>query len=502
MPATLAADVFLSGFAALVFEALWFRLAGLSLGNSVWSATLVLAAFMAGLSLGNAFMARLYHRVVNPIRVYALLELAIGVGGLAAVLILPRLSAVLGPVFTSVAELTWTLNTLRLGIAFSVLVIPATAMGATLPVLTEALSRSRSNFGANIGALYGCNTLGALLGAICAEAVLVRLFGIVGSGLVALALNLAVCLIALRLAAAREPRAEVRIAPPKPSLTLRTYHYLAAGFLSGAVMLALEVVWFRFLLLTRSGTVLVFATMLAVVLGGIGLGGIAAGALARRDNQSYRWLRHVSALSAVLVVLTYWGFDLFTARQIEQQPTGFEFVGFAIFLMAPVALLSGIAFPMVARAVNQQLGSSMRTAGMAALWNTVGSMLGSLCAGFVLLPVLGMERSFFVLAALYCVTALIVPKPEAHDQAWMSRSAYAAVVVAIACVALFPFGLMQRSYFTIVQRTLPGDTLVAAREGLTETIRYYRHDVYGEPHYYRLVTNDRWPGLRSTASAT
>src|SRR5689334_3409018 len=121
MPATLLLIFFLSGFAALVFEALWFRLAGLSLGNSVWSATLVLAAFMAGLSLGNAFMARLYHRVTKPIRVYALLELAIGVGGLAAVLILPRFSSVLGPVFASVAEQPWTLNTLRLGIAFAVL---------------------------------------------------------------------------------------------------------------------------------------------------------------------------------------------------------------------------------------------------------------------------------------------------------------------------------------------------------------------------------------------
>jgi spermidine synthase len=101
-----------------------------------------------------------------------------------------------------------------------------------------------------------------------------------------------------------------------------------------------------------------------------------------------------------------------------------------------------------------------------------------------------MERSIFVLAAVYCVTALIVPAPDGDGGSWIRRSAQAALAVAAACLALFPFGLMQSSFFTIVQRTLDNHTLVATREGLTETIRYYRRDVYGEPHYYRLVTND------------
>ena len=61
MPNALVLIFFLSGIAALTFEALWFRLAGLSLGNSVWSASLVLAAFMAGLTLGNGLIARLHH---------------------------------------------------------------------------------------------------------------------------------------------------------------------------------------------------------------------------------------------------------------------------------------------------------------------------------------------------------------------------------------------------------------------------------------------------------
>ncbi len=489
MPNALVLIFFMSGISALTFEALWFRLAGLSLGNSVWSASLVLAAFMAGLTLGNGLIARLHYRITQPTRLYALLEIAIGIGGFGVVLVLPRMTEALAPLFTAMADTPWLLNATRLGIAFAVLVVPTTAMGATLPVLTEALSRSNPNFGANLGRLYGWNTLGAMLGVIGTETVLVRWFGIVSSGLVAMSLNLLAGLIALRLSQVDEPTAATRAAPPRPPLSARTYRYLVVGLLSGAVMLALEVVWFRFLLLSYTGTALTFALMLTVVLAGIGLGGLAAGRLASSDDRCYRWLPHVTALSGVLVVLTYYGFDLFTIQQSRESPTLPVFAAFAAFLMLPVSLLSGAAFTLVARAVKEDLGASMRTTGIAALWNTVGATVGSLGAGFVLLPWFGMERSLFILAAGYGATALLVPQVGGAGRQWVTRSAYAAVVLAAATLALFPFGLMQRSFFKIVERGLPDQTLIATREGLTETMRYYRREVFGAPHFYRLVTN-------------
>ena len=270
---------------------------------------------------------------------------------------------------------------------------------------------------------------------------------------------------------------------------MRAYRYLLVGLLSGAAMLALEVVWFRFLLLTYTGSGLAFAVMLAVVLAGIGLGGLAAGRLARHTHDCHRWLAHVLALSGALVVLTYFGFDVFTVVQLHTNPTLPMFAGFATFLMLPVSFMSGAAFTLVARAVKDELGGSMRAAGVATLWNTVGATAGSLCGGFVLLPTLGMERSLFALAAAYAVTALVVPASGEADRKWVSRSAWAAIAAAVAALLIFPFGLMERSFFKIVERALPDHTLVAAREGLTETDRYYRHDVFGVPHYYRLITN-------------
>ena len=74
MTAAVCLIFFLSGAAALIFETLWFRLAGLVFGNSVWAASVVLASFMAGLALGNTLAARHGPRLRRPLRAYAGLE--------------------------------------------------------------------------------------------------------------------------------------------------------------------------------------------------------------------------------------------------------------------------------------------------------------------------------------------------------------------------------------------------------------------------------------------
>ncbi len=501
MRSTLALIFFLSGASALIFESLWFRLVGLSLGNSVWSASLVLAAFMGGLALGNGLVARLHRRVSHPVRLYAALEFAIGVGGIAVVRVLPQLPNVLGPTLGSLVDMPAWLNAVRLTIAFGILVIPAVAMGATLPVLAQALSRQNPNFGANIGWLYGWNTLGAMLAAFSTELLLVPAFGILNSGLFALVFNLTAAFIALRYSQTHET-----VPMPGPSrpdvprvIGVSSRRYIAVAFLSGALMLALEVVWFRFLLLTLDGTSLIFAVMLAVVLAGIAVGGLAAAQLFQRDERAYRWLRHVTAASAAFVVLTYWGYDLFSVYRDLQDTKIVVFIGLATFLMFPVAFLSGVAFTMVNRAIKDDFESSARTTGIATFFNTIGAMFGSLVAGFILLPMFGMESSFFLIAAIYCLVAFVVPHYEQTSRLTMLWGR-GAVAVAVACLVLFPFGLMQKTHFGAQLAWLPGHTLIDAREGLVETVRYYRRDLFEQPKYYRLVTNGHSMSATSTAS--
>src|SRR5687767_14561851 len=153
---------FASGAAALIFETLWFRQAGLALGNSVWASSLVLAAFMSGLAIGNAIAARHGDRIRNPVRAYAVAEAAIAVTGVGLVYLFPALAGVLAPWLRPILDQAWILNTARLLVSFVLLVIPSVAMGITLPLLATSLTRHDAAFGPVLGRLYGWNTLGAV----------------------------------------------------------------------------------------------------------------------------------------------------------------------------------------------------------------------------------------------------------------------------------------------------------------------------------------------------
>jgi len=190
---------FLSGAAALLFETLWFRQAGLAFGNSVWASSLVLSSFMAGLALGNGLMARHGGRIRHPVRLYAGFEAVIALAGVTLVLGLPQLGHWLAPVFRQLLEQPIALNGLRLGSAFVLLLLPATAMGATLPVLVKALLAHDANFGSVLGRLYGWNTLGAVAGAVAGEWFLIEWFGIRGTAVVAGGFDIAAAVVALGL---------------------------------------------------------------------------------------------------------------------------------------------------------------------------------------------------------------------------------------------------------------------------------------------------------------
>jgi spermidine synthase len=458
---------FLSGAGALVFENVWFGQAGLVVGNSVWSAALVVAAFMAGLALGNAAAVLLARRWRNLVRGYALVETLAAVSGALLVAGLPYLPSLFRPLLAPLLDHPGALNAARLAVAFVLMVIPATALGATLPLLARPLEALTGSYGVALGRLYGINTLGAVAGTLLAELVLLPSLGLRASGFAAAACNLAAAGIAWRLSGWFSEKSTSRPA------ALAGGSLLAAAFLAGGALLALEVVWFRFLLLFMDGTTLIFALMLAVVLGGIGLGGIAAAQLARRGRLSAGTARAAAAGAAVSLVACYAAFGW-----VAQLSTNALLL--CVFLMGPAALLSGVLFTALGAELRGRIGEAGVATGALTLANTLGAMLGSLLAAFVLLPLLGLEASFFALALTYGAIALVLP--AASGPRW--RPALAAGLA----LALFPFGTMQDTHFRAVEARY-GARLLAAREGVVQTTFYLAHDFLGEPLLLRLATN-------------
>jgi predicted membrane-bound spermidine synthase len=494
MTALLCAIFFLSGAAALLFESLWFRQAGLAFGNGVVASSVVLGSFMAGLAIGNGIAARARRRFLRPVTAYAVLELVIAATGVALVLGLPELGRLLAPLARPLVDAPLLHNLLRLVLAFALLLVPATAMGLTLPLLVQALEQRSAGFGAALGRLYGWNTLGAVGGVLIGELLLVEHLGVRGTAFAAAGFNVlaAAGAAAFARSVAHENEPPAASADEAPARIGRAaWLCLAATFLAGGTLLALEVVWFRLLHLFVHGGDYMFAVLLATVLAGIALGGLAGGAWLRRDPGAHRHAAALAWAAGFAVVAFYRAFPEVAA------PFGVRYLTkprdalvLAAFLTLPVAFLSGVLFPMLGARLREELAPARRAAGLLALYNTGGSALGSIAGGFVLLPYLGMERSLFVLALVYGVAGTLVAAAGAHaPQRRRGYRPFVAPALYVAALALFPFGQIQGFLELVVERNVKGQELVAVREGQLETIQYTRQDYLGEPLHYRLLTD-------------
>jgi len=535
MTAILCAIFFFSGASALIFELLWFQLAGLTFGNSVWATSLALAAFMGGLALGSGLVGFKGHKIKTPIRFYALLEIIIGVSGFLLVLLLPNLTKIFVPVYRVLLGHDFLLNGFKTVTAFCLMAAPACAMGATLPVLVNALTlhanHETPNFGHSLGILYGWNTFGAAAGVISGELFLVKWLGIRGAGLLAASFNLLAAAAAawVYLKNKEEPKTfslskvlggvgnlalregffQKGSWPPEAESMLvfsfKTIRLLAAGFLSGFTVLALEVNWFRFMLLFFSATTFNFTLVLAAVLLGISLGGMAASKWFRLRPDADRFLTAVLVFNGILVVLLYTNFGAFAFHGLMGMFSENVKISFlSLFLIFPVCFLSGVIFTILGKALHKEMGSETKAVGLLTLANTTGGMIGSLAAGFVFIPYLGVEKSFFLFALCFGVMALLaLPKEQSALLKKRISLSHAVIAAYAASLLFFPFGFMDTHYLKIPYERYSknGEQRVAAREGVVETIQYLESDLLGKPHYYRLVTNSHtmsgtWMGAR------
>jgi spermidine synthase len=261
-----------SGCAALIYEVVWFHLLRLVIGASALSVGIVLASFMGGMFLGSLLFTRYVPAHKDPVRVYGFLEIGIGVFGLVMPLLLPAVRFIyIGLVGYGPLGIA-----LRAIIAAFLLLPPTALMGATLPAIARRYARGRHGMSA-LGGLYAANTFGAVVGCLLSAFVLLAVFDVWVATFTAVALNFAIGALALVASRRAAPAAEV--APPPPVVAAAAFDrrpiYIAAC-LSGLTALGAQVVWTRLLTLLFGATVYAFAIILAVFLGGLGIGSAIA----------------------------------------------------------------------------------------------------------------------------------------------------------------------------------------------------------------------------------
>jgi spermidine synthase len=495
LAATLCLVFLASGAASLAFETLWLHQARLALGNDVWASSLVLSAFMAGMALGNGLCARAGDRVRNPARAYALLELVVALSGLALVYVLPAISSALAPLAGALLEQPVLLHTLRLLIAFALMVVPSAAMGATLPLLVRLLAARGASFGGALGLLYGANTLGAVLGVVATEGSLLALRGVHGTALIAAMLSLLAAAIAWLLGGTAVPAAPTQAAaastepsPPEPAgAGPSPRRLLIVAFAAGLLLLALEVVWMRVLVLFLNDTPVAFAVVLALVLLGIALGGLGASIWAGRSARAAHHAALIAYGAGALGALGYRSYPWALQSFFTVDQPALTIAKVAAPLVLPSAIASGALFTLLGACLRAAGPRAAAATGRLALANTAGAALGPLLAGFVLLPGLGMERALLVLLLGYGLCGLALA-----DKRWLGLTVrVAGASLFVLALALFPYGIARSKLVrsSIGRWMTADDAIVSVREGQLATLAHVRHGLHGLPLFDQLATN-------------
>lgn len=431
---------FLSGAAALGYETAWARLLARVLGSSAPAAAIVLAVFMGGMGVGALAFAGWARRTRDPVRMFAVVEVAIA----AWAAITPFVLAHLHPVASFAV---------RALDAAAILLVPTVLLGATFPLMARLTIRTSAETGSETSAFYGANTIGAAVGALLGPFVLMPRFGLSGAVYASAALDVAAAIAAfalLRTASVETPAGEkldVRGAetprnqvgaPSSDGAESPTWRepLLIAACVFGASSLALEVLLLRLLVTVTGASVYAFALITAVFLLGIGLGarqlaerrtrtGVPEGTLAERGQKSRDALVWCGlaipllALAGLLALRFQLGeADLFGGLE-NRVPQGVSvlrvWLGHALFAglsLLPPAIAFGIALPSAASALVARRPDDARehTLGLVYAWNTAGALIGSLAAGFVLLPHLGPRVSVAIAIALPWLAVLWVDR--------------------------------------------------------------------------------------------
>jgi spermidine synthase len=400
-----------SGSAALIYEIVWLQLLQLVIGSTAVSLGLLLAAYMGGLCLGSALLPRVVSPRSHPLRVYALLELGIGVLGLAVLFAVP----LLGRIYLAGASAGLLGVVLRGSVAAVCLVPPTLLMGASLPALARWVKTSPEGI-SRLGFLYSANIAGAVFGCLFAGFYLLRGFDMAVATYTAVALNFAVALfsyiLALRTRHAPRPGSTEEHLWPQPRRAWIIY--LAIG-LSGLSALGAEVVWTRLLSLLLGATVYTFSIILAVFLIGLWGGSSIGSYLARRVKNPGLALAGCQILLVVTIAWTaytlahslpYWPVDPWLSTD--------PWFNFELDLMRctwaifPATLLWGASFPLALAAAASPGQDPASFSGEVYAANTAGSIAGALAFSLWLIPAVGTSGSQQIMIGLAAVAAVVV----------------------------------------------------------------------------------------------
>ena len=503
-----------SGFAGLVYQAIWSHYLGLILGHAAYAQTLVLAIFMGGMAAGAWLVSARGGRWSGLIRAYAIVELIVGATAL-----------VFHPMFVGYME--FSQNTVlpalqnesvirfwQWGSAALLIAPQSVLLGMTFPLMSGGYLRvSPKQDGEILGGLYFTNSIGAAAGALTATFLLLPWIGMPGAVMVAGVINLLVGVVAWKVAASVPDTVAAIAMPPSSSVPASSVPehatqgqaddrrlsrfqtlMLAGAAITGASSFVYEVGWIRLLNQALGTTVHSFELMLTAFILGLAFGGLWV----RKRSRNIQDPVAVAGVAQVLMGLAAlaslpvfaqsfqwvgWFMGIFPRNESGYYLFSLGSATVALLVMFPAAFFAGMTLPLFTMALLRR-GYGEKSIGRIYAANTLGAIIGVVLAMHVLIPLLGLRLAVTLAALADVLLGLVllrafsmVFKPKLYF------GALASVLVMASLSLLFgaadPRSLASGVFRHGVFELAEGTDVQFLRDGKTATVAFYRQGSVG-----------------------
>lgn len=392
--------IFLSGFSALIYQLVWVRVLGLVFGVSSFAVATVVAVFLLGLGFGSLYFGKWSEKLKNPLKSYLFVELCIGIFSIVSYLIINNLS-----IYRFIYKYSYnnfnfySISLILLSLSVIVLFPPVFAIGGTIPLITKYFLTTPERFGSNFSRIYYLNTLGAFAGSMLTGFVFVRYMGVLLTFLIAVSVNLLIALIiyAKNTESLQLPETVKETAP---------YSYmLVILFATGFISLSYEILWTRILSTYNMSTSQSFALILSGFLLGFSVGSYVISKFIDSIISLELLFSRISiftAISGALVLFVFQRFEFLT----NSVGNAFQMDIFTLSLMLAFtvslvpAIFMGVLFPLGLRIYANDINEIGIKTGKIFFYNTIGSVIGSVVTGFLLIPFVGMWNTTLILVNL------------------------------------------------------------------------------------------------------
>ena len=488
---------FISGAACLVYGIAWTRMFTLVFGNTTLAVSTVLSAFMAGLALGSYYFGKLIDKKENPLKFFAAFEIGIGIIAFFIPLFIH-----FSNYFYSLKYDIFGLNYFILSfagffISFLIMLIPTAMMGGTLPVLSKYFIRKKTDLGSKVGVLYSINTFGAVIGCFLAGFYMISTFGVNASVYLFAVINVLIGIsiwIMSRKEVIEESALKEEVISTSELKNLETKNIehtrtiekvVLYGFaLSGFCALAYGVLWTRILIYVITASVYAFSIMLTIFLFGLALGGYIGGKLSDRFDGIKLFSIIEILIGFIALGTVYLLSDFLDIHNKLADVLGedgwykwniIRFVETGFILFIPT-LLMGSIFPIVGKVWTGNIKKVGSSIGKVYSFNIIGSLLGLVIAGFIIVPFLGIPKGIMVIAFINIIigTTVFYLIPTIKLQIKVPITA-----ILLALIVTQPFYIKKDEFLSLLNRFEEGSELIYFKEGISGTVT-----VHSYPEYY------------------